>query len=187
MITEKSEGIGCTSMRELDRALESADHAYLLECKWLESEIKELNRRDVNPGDGDLPSKAKRVLEMGARHISEGRPSTTFMQWVAVSILRTLNGKEHRLDHAFRIENPSNRPKKDPYSDPAIKAALAHLYEQSHLDSLNADSVRKEALDIAYAVRWKNTPERHKALGVEAETIRSRKRGLDGTLRKLGH
>ncbi|WP_211451153.1 hypothetical protein [Collimonas antrihumi] len=179
------------SLERLDAEAETLDHAYQLECIWLRSEISELIRREVKGGDGNLPSKAKRVLEMGARHIAEGRPSEEFLTWVAASISRTLNKSEHSLDHAFRLENPPNRPRKDPYADPAIMAALEHIHAANAARDAGAgvkpDTVREEAVDIAYALRWNKTLQEHRADGVDAESIRSRRRTLSKSLAKLGY
>ncbi|MGZ8302923.1 MAG: hypothetical protein ACXW2U_10100 [Telluria sp.] len=165
-----------------------ADHIYGVECQWLELEIGELRRHDVKAGDGDQSSKATRVLEMAAKHLVEGRPSKVLMAWIATSFLNRINGSEPSLDHAFRLENPSHRPKKDPYSDSAIKAALGHI-RIAGLD-LSAEQhriVRNEALDIAYADRWRATPKEDKAKGIDPETIRSRRRTIGNTLATLGY
>jgi hypothetical protein len=166
----------------------NADHAYELECMWLKIEIEELNRRNVKAGDEDLPSKARRVLEMGAKHLAQGRPSMELMAWFSTVILHRLNGNEPSLDHAFRLENPPHRPKKDPYSDAAIKAALGHI-RKAGLDLTAAQHriVRNEALDIAYTTRWGATPTEHTTKGIDAETIRSRRRTIGKTLATLGY
>jgi hypothetical protein len=164
------------------------DHAYELECMWLKIEVGELKRRNVKAGDGDLPSKARRVLEMAAKHFAQGRPSKELMAWFSTAILHRLNGTEPSLDHAFRLENPPNRPKKDPFSDAAIKAALGHI-RKAGLDLTAAQHhiVRNEALDIAYTTRWGATPKEHSAKRLDAETIRSRRRTIGKTLATLGY
>jgi hypothetical protein len=164
------------------------DPAYYIECQWLEMEIGELIRHDVKPGDGDQSSKARRVLEMAAKHLAEGRPSKVLMAWIAQSFLSRLKGSEPSLDHAFRIENPSHRPRKDPYSDAAIKAALEHIRTAGlALTPAQHRIVRKEALDIAYSARWRATPTEHKAQRIDPETIRSRRRIIGKTLAQLGY
>jgi hypothetical protein len=102
----------------------SEEERQLGELRILNGAIPELVRHEVFPGDGDLPTKARRVLELGAKHISEGRPAPVFLQYVASSINAYLNGEETSLDSAFRLKNKKHRPKADAFEDDAIVAYI---------------------------------------------------------------
>jgi hypothetical protein len=173
------------------------DAGYFLEVQFLKHEIKELVRYEVKPGDGDLLSKARRVLEIGAKHIAEGRPSDEFLQFVAFSIIKTLNGDEPTLDRAFRLEGRNQRPNKDPYSDPAINAYLDAM-QKCELNAVDSDQTpiqyeralrdaQGKAIDAAYTVRWGTTPQNDKARGIDTESIKKRRASIRKTVKDLGH
>lgn len=179
------------SFSELESHAEE-DAAFWLECRWLENEIRELLHYQVTPGDGTLNAKAKRVLEVGVKHIAEGHPSELFLQFVVYAITRTLNGQEKSLDHAFRLARPPRRPKKDPYQDPAILAALEHIHmkhfgNEASAAKVCAETVRAEAVDKAYTVRWKHTPEKAKKNKINSDSLSKRRKSLEKTLSRLGY
>jgi hypothetical protein len=181
---------------EFESSLEHEDGAYFMECGLLEIAIHELVRDKVSPGDGHLyeksagreilKAKAKMVLEMGARHIMEGRPSESFLKFVAYSIMRMLNGNEVSLDHAFRLKSPAHRPESDPYTETAIKVALEHIHAQLRA-GVSFEIARNEAIDKTYVIRWGKTPQEHATDGVDAESIRNRKRSFGKKLESLGY
>ena len=80
--------------------------------------IKELEKGTVSYGDVNLKEKAKRILELGANQILEGRePSKDFLLFVATSIKKVIDGDQITLDHAFGLTRKRARPRKDPRDD----------------------------------------------------------------------
>lgn len=180
-----------------DAEIFTDDAAYFLEAVALEASIRELVRYEVKPGDGDLPTKARWVLETGARHIAEGRPTDAFLRFVAYAINTALNSKRPSLDRAFRLKSPAHRPESDPYTDEAIQKGLDLLYQETaQLDGQRLDSkarekalvaIRRKVIDAAYTVRWKDSPDEHKANGIDPESIKKRRNTLRKTFQRLGN
>lgn len=180
----------------IDDAL-SEDAGYFLEVMLQKIEIKELLKYEVKPGDGSLIAKAQRVLETGAKHIAEGRPSEEFLRFVAYSIIKTLTGEEPSLDSAFRLENRPQRPNEDPYSNPAILKYLEVMGKQfaefdgsdltpgQRQKALNAQ--QRKAIDAAYEAKFGITPQADKKRGTNEESIRKRKTSIKDTLAYLGN
>ncbi len=176
---------------------EPLDSVYFLDVELLKFSIKELISYKLSPGDISLNEKARWVLETGAKHIAEGRPSIEFLQFIAYALARTLNGDEPSLDHAFRLKARNRRPTKDPYADPAVIAYLAQMKEyscrttDSNLTQAEATrslkKAKKNAIDKAYEARWGATPQSHKIEKINLTDIDGRKRSIRSTLKKLGH
>jgi hypothetical protein len=185
------------SFLELDREIESEDAEYFLESHLLEAQIKQLLHYKVKPGDGDLPTIAKWVLETGVKHIEQGRPTDAFLKFLAQSIRRTLSGEEKDIESALRLKQPEGRPQKDPYQDKAIQAYLdyinANMDAAESLDDSSKERAKKvnavlsKAIEQAYEARWGGSSQSHHEADISRETIKDRKKSIKQALASLGH
>lgn len=180
------------------------NQGYFLEVALLKSQIREVVNFQVLPGDclinadgsGKLAAKARAVLTIGVKHLTEGRPSNEFLAFVGRSIQAMLIGQEPSLDHAFRLVLQAHRPTKDPYADPAILKYLDVIGE--HLGSQRSEQTPEqskkalknaqiEAINAAYEVRHGASPKDHETRTIDKEAIKKRKASLRNELSRLGH
>lgn len=159
---------------ELD-ALTSEDSEEFLLNLSLTTEINELLKGEIAYGDGDITVKARRVLEVGANQILQGKsPSPDFIRYVAICITKALEDQTVSLDQAFRIKNSRGRPQKDPQEeDHIIDAFLKEIYISSKAGAYSIQEQQDRAFQAAYKAMHGKTIQEHKDKKFDPKSIDS--------------
>ena len=150
----------------------------------LTQETGELLHGKISYGEGDIASKALRVLDLGSNQILDRKtPSPAFLMYVAICIRKCID-EGQSLDRAFGLSKGPGRPKLDPQVyDHIIDAYYGEMIMPS------SDPIDRErcAFNAAFKAMHGMTPDEMKSRRFDEKSIDNRRSETRKFLASRGH